>query len=307
MNKSRWLEAIRQGCAPGALHSACVPNFDLGGDSPPPPDYSSIAEANTEAAKMSKEAADADLAFRKQQYADSKPATDRLVATSQTIADQQVKDSADASSRASSSWDRWTNVGIPEQDRMVADANNYGSESDQELQAGRAISDVRQQSKIASENATRSLEAMGINPNSGRFASLAGQVSTAEAASAAGAATTARVQARDKGIGLRAGASAALAGQPNIAGQQAGLSTNSGNAAVGAASAGSTAGLPMASYVSGGVNNQITANGQTIQGNLGVGNLMNEGYGIQSRADTASSAGMGQAIGGIATAAAYAF
>lgn len=276
-------------------------------DSPAPPDYGPIAAANEVSAKYAKEVADNDLAFRKQQYDDSKPKTDEAWAIAKEVSAGQLADAATSRDRATSSWNRWQDVGIAQQDKMIADANNYGTEADQAAQAGRAVADVRAQGSNVRAQGERAMASMGVNPNSGRFAAMNRGAELSEAATAAGASTNARSMSRDKGIALRAGASAALAGQPNVAGQQAGISSTAGNSAVGNSNIGANSGVQWANYASGGVGNALAASSQSIQANLGLGQLMNTGYGIQSQADAASSAGMGSMIGGLGMAAATMF
>ena len=60
------------------------------GSAPPPPDYGPIAASNAEAAAISTQAADEDLAFRKEVYADSKPQQAGLYALAQQVAQQQL-------------------------------------------------------------------------------------------------------------------------------------------------------------------------------------------------------------------------
>lgn len=60
------------------------------GDAPEAPDYSQIAAANEQSAKYAKESADADLAFRKEQYQDSIPRQNQLYDLASQVAQQQL-------------------------------------------------------------------------------------------------------------------------------------------------------------------------------------------------------------------------
>jgi hypothetical protein len=60
------------------------------GDSPDAPDYSEIAAANREAAQYAKQAADADLAFRKEQWQASLPRQNQLYDLAAQVAEQQM-------------------------------------------------------------------------------------------------------------------------------------------------------------------------------------------------------------------------
>ena len=67
---------------------------------PEAPDYSGIASANEKSAALSKEAADNQLAFSKEQYAFLLPYVQKQLETGQDVAAQQKADSAKASERA---------------------------------------------------------------------------------------------------------------------------------------------------------------------------------------------------------------
>ena len=64
---------------------------------PEAPDYSGIAAANEASAKLSKEAADNQLAFSKEQYDFLKPYIQKQLQTGQDVAAQQQTDAAKAS------------------------------------------------------------------------------------------------------------------------------------------------------------------------------------------------------------------
>ena len=59
---------------------------------PAAPDYSGIASANAESAQLSKEAADNQLAFSKDQYAFLKPYVQKQLEIGQAVAAQQQAD-----------------------------------------------------------------------------------------------------------------------------------------------------------------------------------------------------------------------
>ena len=235
---------------------------------PPAPDYSGIAAANSESARYSKEAADNDLAFRRQVYDESKPGQAAMKDLATRVAESQLGDAETARGRGAEAYGDWQKYGRQLQQRGVDEANAYGGEADQVAGAGRAISDVRQQAGLARGINSRAMTAMGVNPNSGRFAGLGREMAMTEAGMAAGGANNARVMARDKGIGLRAGALAGMTGQQNVAGQNIGLATASGNSGVGNANAGFRSGLPYAQFATGATGHQIAAAGQGIKGIL---------------------------------------
>lgn len=275
-----------------------------GKDSPAAPDYSGIAAANAQSAAYAKEAADNQLAFQKQQYADNQPFVQQAEKNAMAVSDSQLQSMNDANARATDQWNQYKTTFQPIETKMAQEAMDAGGEADQESAAGKAGADVQQQSAIASQASNARLEAMGINPNSGNFAATANANALRTAATGAGAETNARTTAKNTGISLRAGAAAFGRNQTNTAGQQVGIGTNSGNSSVNAGNVSANTALPSAGLVNSGYGAQITAAGTGIQSQLGLGSLMNQGYGIQSQADAASSAGLGSFIGGGISAAA---
>lgn len=282
-------------------HGACF--LDLGRDEPAAPDYSGIAATNAESARLAKAAADDDIAFRKQVYNENKPYTEAAQRTGLDAAQAQLGIMKKADERSDMQWDRYTNTFIPVEDQMVKEAMDYGGEADQAMQAGRAVADVRTQSALADASSARAMAAMGVNPNSGRFAGMKRGSNLMQSAEAAGASTNARAMARDKGIGLRAGVASFGRNMTNTAGQMAGIGTGAGSAGVGSATAGANAGLGYANYASGGTGGAISAASIAQQGALGFGGMMSGDY----RAGLSASAqggDLGSAILGMGTKAA---
>lgn len=280
------------------------------GSSPPPPDYSGIAASNKESADVSAAVAREQLAFQKDVYNQSRPQQARLEQLAAEVAQQQM-DIADANqAQADKQWNYYESTFQPVERKMVDEANNYDSKARQEQQAGQATADVRSQMANANAQQNRAMMGMGVNPNSGRFAGMSKAQAVQQGASAAGAATGARNQVVDKGIGLRAGAASFGRNMTNTAAQAYGLATNAGSSAVGNQNTGFMAGTAYPGLLNSGYSNNIAASGQAIQGNLGLGQLMNQGYSAQSAAAGQAAAGQGQMTGaliGLAGTAAVAF
>jgi hypothetical protein len=272
-----------------------------GKDSPPPPDYTPIAAANEVSAKYSKEAADADLAFRKQVYEESKPAQSALADLAGKIAQQQLDAGETATARSDAQWADYQANGKPAIQTMYDEAAAYGNEADQTQQAGNAASAIRQAGRQNEDNTQRTLTSMGVNPNSGRAASVLSQTGLGTSLAAAKGGNDARTLAKDKGISLRAGVASFANGQTNVAGQQVGLATQAQNSATGNQSAAFSSALPYAQYVSGGVGAQQNAAGQSINANLGLGGLMSGDYKALAGADDGTGALIG-AAGSVASA-----
>lgn len=274
--------------------------FGCGGSAAP--DYTPIAQANKEAAEYAYRAADNDLAFRREVYNDSKTDRERLLTLVDSVTQGQLTDAQTARDRSTEQWNQYKTTFKPIEEKMAAEAMAYGGEADQAQKAGQAVSDVRQQAGLARASMERNMASMGVNPNSGKFAAMANANSMAEAASAAGGANSARIAAKDKGIALRAGAAAFGRNQVNTAGQMAGQSTATGNAATGNANMGYMSALPYAQYASGGTGSALSAAGISTQANLGLGGLMSADYRTSSQADSGFM-GMLGTLGGAAISA----
>lgn len=102
--------------------------------------------------------------------------------------------------------DRYKTVFQPLQDEYIAEAQNWDSAERKDAQASQAFADVQQQAKLADRTRVRQAMAMGINPNSGRFASAAAKGATDSALAAAGAGNLARRQVEAEAEAKRANA-----------------------------------------------------------------------------------------------------
>ena len=250
------------------------------------PDYTPGMIAQAQASERS---AAADLDFRKQQYEEAKPRLMQLYEMANKVGTAQYDNMRASDARAAEQNQFWKDNCMPTELRSLAEANAYGGEADQATQAGRAVADVRQQNAIATAAANRNLESMGVNPNSAKFMAAQRGLGLQQASSAAGAATGARLQAKNQGIALRAGAVATGRGMQNMAGQTAATSLNQGNAAVGNANTGAQGGLGYTNMVGQGYANQT-------QMHTGLFN----GYAnLQANSDTINGQSSGGGLGGL--------
>lgn len=126
---------------------------------------------------------------------------------------------------------RYESVFQPIEDQFVKEATEYGSEERQAAAAAEAKADVQTSAAAAKAQAQREAAALGINPNSGRFAGIqrAGEMGTALAE--AGAANNARTATRDKGLALKADVVNLGRGLPAQSAQAASVGLAAGNAA----------------------------------------------------------------------------
>jgi hypothetical protein len=195
------------------------------------------------------------------------------------------------------------NVSVTDEVMMARDASRKA----QENAAGEAKVGIMQAADQQKQVAGRQMAAMGINPNSGRFAGIDRSMDRDIALASAGAQNNARNMVRNQGMALRADQANYGRGGSTVAAQQLGLGLNAGNAAVG------NTGAANANWFQ---NNQVMAQGfggamQGYQNQAGIlnglyGNNL-QGHQINQQSANASAAGTGQLIGaGVGAYATYA-
>lgn len=136
------------------------------------------------------------------------------------------------------------------QDQLFRDAQGFNTDARRAELAGQAAGDVTQAFGLARGQQTRAMQAMGVNPDSGRFAAMGNQMTAQQALAQASAMNKVRQAARMEGYMLNDRASNALAGYPAMA---SGLNTQ--GAGFGAA------GLGLANSGLGGMNSGFGAAG----------------------------------------------
>lgn len=243
------------------------------------------------------------MEFGRQQYADSRADLEALRPTLDALAQGQIRSTTLANRITEQSFDDYQNTYRPIEQRVAADAMAAGSEAQQARAAGKAGIDVQRAIDIQRGASDRSMMSMGVNPNSGRFASQNRTASILGAAARAGAETGAREREALRGDMMRSSAAAMGRGMTGTAltGIQVG-----GGAAAGAAGL-STAG-----------SDRSNALGQQFLGNLGassglMGNAAStfgaagSGYGnlaqlkLQQQAQSNSSmSALGSGLGSVA-------
>lgn len=179
---------------------------------------------------------------------------------------------------------------------MVSDAMNFDSPERKERMAAEAGADVTRAFGAAQDQNMRALGAMGINPNSGRFAGLANETAISQAADTAGAMNRARRDTEMQGIALRTGAAQFGRNMPNtgIAADSAAL--NAGNSAVG--------NLANNSQIRNA--NQAAAMqwfGGAMTGNNSAGSLLNNQFGNQIAGQQAAASQSSGAMSGLGSLA----
>lgn len=208
-----------------------------------------ISGASEYAADLQYDLGEKELAFNKEQFDYSKGITDRVVGSQLATMDESTRQAKDY-------YDYMVANQRPVEAALNAEAMAAGGDAEQEAAAARAGAGVDREIQAARDANERNLMSMGVNPNSGRFASMSGKNAITGAAMKANAENSAREGAKNLGYAKRmdvAGLYRGLAGA-----SQGAYSTalNAGNSSVGNTNA--TANL--------GMNGMQSANRTTIGG-----------------------------------------
>ena len=283
--------------------------FDCDCDCAAPPNFSAVANANAEAARLAKQAADAELAFRKQVFAESRPSAERLRALAEQIAQQQLGISQRQNETAQRSTDRFFHEFAPVERQVILDALGFGNlspdqqsavlaqltppeelarqqaiagaiQSAVEAAAKRAQDTAAQSSAQARQQALRSAARRGLDPT--RLNAFNADLARATALAQATAANQARERVISQGATLRSGVANLGRGLPNTAAQALGVALNSGNSATANQGAASQALLTPAKFVPPGFESQINAANLQQHGALGLGGLQANVFGTQA-------------------------
>jgi len=186
-----------------------------GADAPPAPDYTPIANASAESARIAGQTAADQLAWAKETYAKDSATTGKVV-------DSLLKTMDTNATTAAEDRKRYSEKFQPLEDKLISDADSYGSPERKDLEMGRSQAAVGQQFDAARTSATKNLESYGIDPSSTRYAALDVGMRAQRAASEAAAGNQTSQAVDATGRALRSEAINVGRGYPGqIAGQYA--------------------------------------------------------------------------------------
>lgn len=266
-----------------------------GGGSMPAPDPQ-IGRAALMNAETGKEW----LAFSKEAYAEAMERQKSIDALAKQVTEQALDTAVEQQGWSREAHDRYTDTFIPLQDRFIEEAESYDSPERRAEAAATARADVLNAANAEEGANKRQMAAMGINPNSGRWAGVqrAGDLGTAVAA--AGASNTARRQVEATGLGLRASAINMGNGLPAQSAQNASLGMGAGTNAANVTNAAHQQFLSATPIMDRGFAGQMQ--GYANQANI-LQNQYNsqlQAYGMQQQASAQNAAGIMSGIGSIA-------
>lgn len=253
MDMSRFREALRMGCAPGALHWACRLN-DLGkGDSPSPPDYTPLANA-------SKESAEVMAKLGREQLDESKRQYEKNIEVAKPVVDAQLGIMRQTAEQGADYYGYNKGTFRPVEEGLVKDATEFSTAGAKEGFARKAVADLEGAQANEQAQIERASAAMGVNPNSGRFAGMRRATQISNAGARAGAMTGARERADNLGFARKMDVTGLGRGLPGASTGAYSVATGAGNSAV---------------------NNQMAPGGQLLAG-MGAGAGMTQaGLGMQ--------------------------
>jgi hypothetical protein len=231
---------------------------------PPPPDYSALAEGSIEAAELAPETAMAQLDWAREQWTSQREVLDQILGPQIQAMEEQFANARE--DRA-----RYEEVYQPIEDNLIAEFMSYDTPERQEMEAGRAASDVTRAFQAQRDNAQRQLEAYGIDPSQTRSQAIDATIRGQEAASQAAAQNQARTRVEDVGRSLRGEAINIGRGMPSQVASSYGQAIQSGNSAVGNQNQTVATG-------SGAMGNPTQWYGNVTGGYQTAGNMLNMGY-----------------------------
>lgn len=225
------------------------------------PDNSGVNAAALANAQLSKES----LAWYKEIYAESAPDRAKAAATNEKVSNAQLA-ALESNTALSNDYSNYAKTTFrPLEQGIVSDAQAYDTEARRDSEAGKAIADVNQGFSSAKEQSMRSMARMGVNPSSGRTLAMSNQMSVAQAAAQAQAATGARQNVETQGYARKMDAANLGRGLASNQATSAGVALNAGNSAVNNAGQTLTQGNQAAAQMGQGWGTAINANNSAGQ------------------------------------------
>lgn len=237
------------------------------------------------------------LSFVKSAYSDNQARVASQDALNDRVINQQMGLADKAGQRADDAYSFYQTKGRPIVEKAFNDASEYDSAGELSKARGRAAATTQQAFDNASQQSARTLMRMGVNPNSGRFAALNGQMANQKALGIAGASNNADEGRRAAAVGMRQQASNLAQGMPATSMGFSGQSGGFGSSAAGVGAAGMNSAMSVQNQAIGGMNTAGNMYGSGGQGfNSAYGNQL-QGASIAANQANSNAAGFGQLAG----------
>lgn len=163
---------------------------------------------------------------------------EKIDALTTKVTESQLKAQEQATQWAAEDRDRYKSVYQPMEDEYIDTAKNWASTDKQAAAASEAKADVMNAAAQQQQTRQRQMAAMGVSPNSGRFAGTERAADVDVALASAGAQNNARSTLRNQAVALQTDALNMGKGLPSQASSTLGLGVNAGSAAAGTAISG---------------------------------------------------------------------
>lgn len=255
------------------------------GKAPDPPDYDAIIQGNMEAAELWADVAREQLDWAKDQDAANRELLERVLGV-QLPQMEAVFEQAMADRR------RYEEVYQPLEDNLIAEFKKVGTQEDQDRYAAMRTADMRANFEAQRLNQMQRLEDYGIDPSETRSQALDLGFRAQEAAAAAMAANTGRIEREQLGRALRSEAINIGRGYPAQVAQAQGIVNQTAGGAVGNQ-------YTMAGATGNAYNNAFNAGNMQYAGYNNAGNWMNQGYQNQMSTWNANAQATNALWGGI--------
>ena len=261
----------------GGLFGGLVKTVFGGSDEPSAPDYTPMANASRETAEIGAKLGREQLDENRRQYDLNMRAAQPIIAAQTAMMDSSRQ-------QGDEYYNYLKDTFRPVERSIVNDAAKYDTQAYRDDMAGKAMADVSIASSNAQGQTGRRMAAMGINPNSGKFAAAERGMELENASMRAGAANGARANAEALGYARKMDAAGLGRNLPGASSGAYQVATGAGSAASGIQSANS------AQYLDG-----INAGNSTIMGGRslyqgGLGSILSSqtsAYGSTLGAETA--------------------
>ena len=187
-----------------------------------PPDYTALADASKEAAKIMADLGYAELDFTKQAYADNKPMLDQLV-------QQQIDIGNQTAAQGKDYYDYMVSQQRPVEEALNAEAMAAGSEERQAQAAGQAMADARQGTTQQQNQMIRQGMRYGFSPE--KMANVSTALANQQGLAVASAGNQARTNEKNLGYAKKLDVAGLYRGLPGASQGAYSTALQAGNSA----------------------------------------------------------------------------
>jgi hypothetical protein len=278
----------------------------MGSPSAPKPDKQ-IGKAALENAATAREMLEIgrdSLSFSERQYDESMAELERIRPMLDALSQGQITATNLANEITQQARNDYNTTYRPIEQRVAADAMKAGTAAEQDKMAGKAGIDVQRSIDMQRDVSDRSMMSMGVNPNSGKFASGNRTAMILGAAARAGAETGAREREKMRGDVMRSAAAGMGRGMTSTALTGVSVGAGAAGGAAGLVGAGADRSNALGQQYLGNLAGSSGLMGNAASTNASSANILNDlyanklqGYQAQSQSSGAMGAGIGQLAG----------